>query len=122
MTQIARLERRARKDEMDIQRKKGNLNESEIQEYLGFEFGEEPMGIKNQLRRYFLKLKTDDPEQAAEFLAELPVLIEKDILLTEAEVVAFCQILRKYFSGFALYFNGRTHTKDSKIVPHLSGV
>lgn len=81
----------------------GNLTAKEIEELVGFEFEEktEKLDLAGQVRRYYLKLKSADPEKAANMLAEIGNIGERVGDLRRCHV-----IIRKYISGTIMYFQG----------------
>lgn len=92
----------------------GRLTEEEIRELSDFEYEAGPETVTAQLRRYYLKLKAEQPERADVMWDELPVI--DDRVLTEEEVIALCHILYRYWSGFIIYFQGKSYTKSSRPV------
>lgn len=92
-------------------RRAGNLTEEEIRELGNFEFETCPETIHAQLRRYYLKLKIQKPEEALRMQADMPKIDEE--ALTEEEVINLCHVLYKYMSGFLLYFKGQCFTKSN---------
>lgn len=87
---------------MDVFRQRhitgGNLTHAEIEEYVGYEFLNCPITVEDQIRCYFLKIKSGNPQKAAQFLKETDPLLE-NCVYTEQEVHDLSVVLARYFNG-----------------------
>lgn len=81
----------------------GNLTREEIEELVEFEFHKktENLDLADQVRRYYLKLKSTDPERADEMISEIGNTGEYIGDVRRCQV-----IIRKYISGTIMYFQG----------------
>jgi len=81
----------------------GNLADEEIEELVGFEFGEktEKFNLADQARRYYLKLKSSDLKKADQMHAEIGNISERI-----ADARRCYEIIGKYIYGIAIYFQG----------------
>jgi hypothetical protein len=86
----------------------GNLSESEIEELLTLEFVDQ-LTVSQQLRRYYLKLKSEKPAKAEQMWAAIPRSYKRRVTSRKA-VKRLCATLYCYWSGFVLHFNGRTYS------------
>lgn len=86
-----------------------NLTPLEISELEYFEFRHGPSTVDEQVRRYYLKLKSDRPEGAEKMAAETSPLLERGIT-SESDVEELCGALYKYWSGFLIRYNKASYT------------
>ncbi len=87
----------------------GNLSQSEISELVDLEFEQEQYGpIEQQIRRKYLKLKSERPERAEHMKAEVDPLIEKllDPEDYKTNLNDIGEVMDKYFSGYLICHNG----------------
>ena len=87
----------------------GNLTGSEVNELVDFEIYHGVSTVDDQVRRYYLKTKSEKPVQAAQMLAETSPLLERGIG-NQSDVEQLCTILYRYWSGFLINFNGASYT------------
>ena len=106
------IKREAKTHFESMWRKRGNLTEDEIREYSNFEYELGPITITDQLRRYYLKIKEDDPVWAEQLHFELPTFKEEE--LTEGTIITLCHVLYKYISGFVLVFHNQCYSTSSR--------
>jgi hypothetical protein len=92
-------------------RENGNLTAQEIQQLLTFEYRQGPANAEEQLQRYFLQLKDRNPTKAKAMQTDIQPLLTGGVKTVE-DVRKACEILRKYWSGFVLYFNRESYTAD----------
>lgn len=92
---------RGKKHFRQVFKKLGHLDRGEIEELIRFEFEKEASGLTEQVRRYYLKLKSEDPEVAERLFEEIQALgnIEDDPQKSTLEVY---DVLKKYISGFRI--------------------
>lgn len=76
-----------------------SLTAEEIEELVEFEFDKktENLDLTDQVRRYYLKLRSTDPERADQMLAEIG---------NTGDVGRCHIIINKYVSGTIMYFQG----------------
>ena len=86
----------------------GNLTTDEIDELVGYEFLKPASSVDEQVRRYYLKLKSERPQQAAGLLAETQPLL--DDIADSGNMGGLCDVLGKYISGFIIRHKGRDYT------------
>ena len=82
----------------------GNLSTAEIRELVSFEFGGKALAelpVRNQARRYYLKLKNDFPQKAKAMRSALANANMDD-------PAAISLILNQYVSGSIVCANGKT--------------
>jgi len=89
----------------------GNLTAQEIKQLMTFEWKQAPSTVEEQLQKYFLQLKDWNPARATALHAEIQPLLRRGVKTLE-DVKAACEILRKYWSGFILVFNGESYDAD----------
>lgn len=82
------------------------LPEKEIEERVCYEFFEETnkLSLKEQVRRYYLQIKSCNAETADQMLTEIG-----DIEETKEDTRRCFAILQKYTSGIIFYFNGNRY-------------
>ena len=78
-----------------------NLTNDEVEEYLGYEFVAGPVAIEDQVRRYFLMVKSQRPKKALQLLKETKPLLKRGVR-TEQEVHDLSLVLARYISGFVI--------------------
>ena len=89
-----------------------NLDKSERRELEQFEFRSGPSTIDQQVRRYYLKLKSDGPDKAAQMLADTTPILQQGVH-SLSDVKALCTKLYKYWSGFVINYEGTPYTVHS---------
>lgn len=90
----------------------GNLTGPEIKELERFEFRDGPSTIDQQVRRYYLKLKSDSPDKAAQMLADTTPILQQG-LNSLYDVQELCTQLYKHWSGFLIRYQGESYTMHS---------
>lgn len=95
-----RLEAKERMEKRE--RQIGNLTEDEIQELSGYEFDAGPDTVRKQVRRYFLKLKSSQPEKAGILLENVEPFLQKKVE-TEQEVYDLSIIIAEFFNGVIIH-------------------
>jgi len=90
----------------------GNLTKPDIKELERFEFREGPSTIDQQVRRYYLKLKSDRPDKAAQMLANTAPILQKGVH-SVYDVQELCTQLYKHWSGFLIRYQGESYTMHS---------
>jgi hypothetical protein len=79
----------------------GNLTSSEVEEFIGYDFIAGPTTVENQIRRYFLIVKSDNPGRAVQLLKETEPLLKKGVR-TDQEIHDLSLVLNRFISGFIL--------------------
>ncbi len=90
----------------------GNLTSQEIDELIGFEF-KGPSSVDEQVRRYFLRFKSEEPDSAAQMIAETDPILQEGIHSVD-DVKTLCLTLYKHMSKFIICYEktNYTATKD----------
>jgi hypothetical protein len=96
----------------------GNLSRPEISELVGYEFDQGPSTVNAQVRRYYLKLKSEHPDRASAMLDAVGS-ISSDANLTEPDMHALCASLSRFCSGFVLNHGGEVYHKKGKGLGNL---
>lgn len=89
----------------------GNLDEQELKELLNFSFEKNPESIEEQVRYYFLRLKTEEPKQAKSMMKDLTVLL-RDGVNSLGDIEKLCLIIGKYWHGFVVHYGEESYTVD----------
>jgi hypothetical protein len=79
----------------------GNLTESEIEEFISYEFIARPTTLEDQIRRYFLMVKSNRPEKAVLLFEETEPILKKDVG-TDQKIHDLSLVLDRYIKGFVL--------------------
>ncbi|HLC60136.1 MAG TPA: hypothetical protein VJJ52_01785 [Candidatus Nanoarchaeia archaeon] len=87
----------------------GNLTGSESKELERFEFRDGASTIDEQVRRYYLKLKSDSPNKAAQMMADVTPILDQGIH-SLYDVQELCTRLHNYWSGFLIRYGGASYT------------
>ncbi len=87
----------------------GNLSDSEVSELERFEFRHGPSTVDQQVRLYYLRLKSYRPDRAEKMVAETSPLLEHGIT-NESDVEDLCKVLYQYWSGFLIRYNNVHYT------------
>ena len=88
----------------------GCLSEQEIEELLMYEFSiTQSLSLKDQLRKYLLRVKDNNPEYARKMQTDLERLVNKAALGKE-DIRAICFTLSDYLGGFAIRHDGHSYT------------
>lgn len=84
--------------------KNGNLTPDEIEELIAFEFYRETksLDLSDQVRRYYLKVKSDNVARANEMMSEIG-----SVSFGEKEAMRCLSVIRKYLRGTMLYADGQ---------------
>ncbi len=90
----------------------GNLTGSETKELERFEFRDGPSTIDQQVRRYYLKLKSDSPDKAAQMLADTAPILQQGVH-SVYDVQELCTQLYKHWSDFLIIYQGESYTMHS---------
>ena len=99
----------------------GNLTRHEIRELEQFEFREGPSTIDQQVRRYHLKLKSENPERAARVLAETSPIISQGSH-SIGDVEKLCRTLHGYLSGFLIRYGGESYSMHNNRFGTVSSI
>lgn len=86
----------------------GNLTEPEISELVDLEITAGPKNLNEQIRRYYLKLKSEKPEKAEQLLENLKE-VKLDEPIKKEDISRIGGILRKYWSGYVIYHDGKIY-------------
>lgn len=89
----------------------GNLSAAEIRELADYEYGAGATSVAAQVRRYYLKIKSERPDQAERLKAAVGS-VDADAQLSHNDLVRVCQALEKFLHGFLLHHNGRSYSAD----------
>jgi len=92
----------------------GNLNEVEIKEFGDLEFNEQQGldTVSQQVRRYYLKIKSEDPQRAESMLSDIGDI--DDATMEESDILKLCANLHKHISGFQIYYKGEAYRAGGK--------
>jgi len=82
-------------------RTEGNLTDSEIEEYIRFEFRHGPRTIDEQVRRYYLMVKRGSPNRASEMMEKASPYLDNGTRNIN-DVQGLCLVLYQYLSGFLI--------------------
>lgn len=83
----------------------GNLAMPEIEELEKFEFHVGASTIEEQVRRYYLKVKSEKPDKAAQMLEEVNPILKKGVS-DLPDVEKLCRTLYNHISGFVIIHDG----------------
>lgn len=87
----------------------GNLSASEVSELERFEFRHGPSTVNQQVRLYYLRLKSYRPDRAETMAADTTSLLDRGIT-NESDVKDLCKVLYQYCSGFLISNNNVHYT------------
>jgi hypothetical protein len=91
----------------------GNLTRREVTKLTRLEYREDRPSIQDQVRRYYLDLKSTNPPLASRLDKETqPILTEG--VQSEGDVMKLCTVLHRYLSGFVIVYRGRAHTSSTQ--------
>lgn len=90
----------------------GNLNEKEVERLITYHFLKWPRTIGEQVERYFLELKSNNPKLAEKLLIDLKTLDLSNIKTLD-KIKKLCLILDKYISGIVIRFQGKTYQVEN---------
>lgn len=114
----------SRREEIHIyrlQQRSGNLTRHEIRELEIFEFYKGPQSVDEQVRRYYLKLKSIRPDKAIKMLAETQLILSDGINSVE-NIETLCRTVYKYYLGFLIHFNGESYSVHDNIFDKCSNL
>lgn len=81
-----------------------SLSEKEIGELVYFEFWTGPNTVLEQMYRYFLKVKSNNPVKAQEMWKSVEAVFHSDARMKD-KIPMFAGILSRYISGFVLRYD-----------------
>jgi len=88
----------------------GCLSEQEIEELLMYEFSiTQSLSLKDQLRKYLLKVKDGNPEYARRMQIDLERVVNKHPI-GEKDIKSICFTLSDYLGGFIIRHEGQSYT------------
>lgn len=90
----------------------GTLTPDEIERFIRYEYLQELLTLEEQLDRYYLKLKENKPDRAAEMLKDIEQARQWDNLPTEEQFCNLTEMLAKYYGNSSVLFDkdGKMHT------------
>ena len=86
----------------------GNLTSQEIDELIGFEF-QGLSSVDEQIRRYFLRLKSEEPDSATQMIAETDPILQEGIHSVD-DVKTLCLTLYKHVPKFVILYEKTNYT------------
>lgn len=85
------------------------LTKTEIKELEKLEFRQNLPSVDEQVRRYYLQLKSTNPHRADHMLADTQPLLNVGIKSVQ-DIETLCYKIHKYWSGFLISFNGESYS------------
>jgi hypothetical protein len=90
---------------------RGNLSSAEIEELVTYEYGGGPRTVQEQVRRYYLLLKVENPK-AAKKLLKGANRIQLENIHTETDACDLCILLSRHINGFVIYPDYTQEARD----------
>jgi hypothetical protein len=88
----------------------GGLSPDEIEELVILDVTKGPETVSEQVRRYYLKLKTRDRDKAEQMLSEVGDI--NDDTIDEEGVQKIVRVLNGYISGFVINLDGEAYHRE----------
>jgi len=95
-----------------------NCSDEEICELVRFEYQQGAVTVTEQVRRYYLKTKSENPGRAEELRIATELFGDT---LTIEEVGELCKQLYRFHRGFVIHYVGFSYTMEQGKLLKLSG-
>ena len=110
---VGDIDETARREEVkhfrEMWRSLGNLDRAELAELVQYEFRQGPESVDEQVRRYYLQIKSHGPDLAAQMLTDTQPILNKGTYSVQ-DVEKLCRILRTYGPGHLIRHEGESYT------------